>query len=243
MSAEYGTDTTCQTARYRGAIVRIKELRYEKKKDIPRDVMKEMKLMRELRHDNINSFIGACVESHCIMLLTDFCHKGSLWDILDNSDIKLEPMFKASLIHDLIKAMTFLHNSDIGSHGNLRSSNCVVTSRWTLQVTDFGLHDLRDSASEFDTHVINNFNDRVGVAGDNRSNKSGNSLTFDDINGNGGGITDPLNGGDDDSSVDNALAREVFKQLWRAPELLRVDQKQVGRGTQKGMYNEHNCQF
>ena len=24
--------------------------------------MKEMKLMRELRHDNVNSFIGACVE-------------------------------------------------------------------------------------------------------------------------------------------------------------------------------------
>jgi hypothetical protein len=46
--------TSCQTTRYRGSIVRIKELHYEKKKDIPRDVMKEMKLMRELRHDNIN---------------------------------------------------------------------------------------------------------------------------------------------------------------------------------------------
>ena len=46
--------TQCQTARYRGALVRIKELRFDRKKDIPRDVMKEMKLMRELRHDNIN---------------------------------------------------------------------------------------------------------------------------------------------------------------------------------------------
>jgi hypothetical protein len=46
--------TLCQTARYRGAIVRIRELRFDRKKDIPRDMMKEMKLMRELRHDNIN---------------------------------------------------------------------------------------------------------------------------------------------------------------------------------------------
>jgi guanylate cyclase, other len=46
--------TQCQTARYRGGVVRIKELRFYRKKDIPRDVMKEMKLMRELRHDNIN---------------------------------------------------------------------------------------------------------------------------------------------------------------------------------------------
>ena len=53
-----GFPNMCQTARYRGSIVRIKELHYEKKKDIPRDVMKEMKLMRELRHDNINRYIN-----------------------------------------------------------------------------------------------------------------------------------------------------------------------------------------
>ena len=75
------------------------------------------------------SFIGACVEPHCIIILTDYCAKGALSDILENPDIKLEPMFIASLIHDLIKAMLFLHGSDIVSHGRLRSSNCVVTSR------------------------------------------------------------------------------------------------------------------
>ena len=99
-----------QTAKYKGGIVRIRELKFESKKDFSRDMMKEMKLMRELRHDNVNSFVGACVDRsadfHSITLITDFCTKGSLHDVLLNTCIKLEPMFISSLIHDLIKVNT-----------------------------------------------------------------------------------------------------------------------------------------
>ena len=40
--------------------------------------------------------------------------------------------------------MTYLHGTEIVSHGNLKSSNCVVDSRWILKITDFGLQHFRN---------------------------------------------------------------------------------------------------
>ena len=67
-------------------------------------------------------------------------YTGSLQDILENADIKLDRLFCLSLLHDIAKGMHHLHGSDLKSHGNLKSSNCVIDSRWVLKITDFGLH-------------------------------------------------------------------------------------------------------
>jgi len=42
-----------------------------------------------------------------------------------------------------LQGLSYLHGSDIKSHGNLKSSNCVVDSRFVLKLTDFGLQMLR----------------------------------------------------------------------------------------------------
>ena len=36
------------------------------------------------------------------------------------------------------QGMEFLHKSNLRSHGNLKSSNCVIDSRWVLKITDYG---------------------------------------------------------------------------------------------------------
>ena len=35
--------------------------------------------------------------------------------------------------------MRYLHHSAIKYHGNLKSRNCIVDSRWVLKITDYGL--------------------------------------------------------------------------------------------------------
>ena len=69
-------------------------------------------------------------------------------DILENDDIKLDNMFLASMIADLVKGMIYIHTSMIESHGNLKSSNCVVDNRFVLQITDYGLHEFKKGQGE-----------------------------------------------------------------------------------------------
>ncbi|XP_022091376.1 guanylate cyclase 32E-like [Acanthaster planci] len=124
---------------YKGSVVAIKTLN-KKSVDINRSVRLELKIMRDLCHSNLCSFVGACADPPNICIITEYCSRGSLQDILENDDIKLDNMFIASLVSDIIKGMSHLHVSVIHSHGNLKSSNCVVDSRWVLKITDFGLH-------------------------------------------------------------------------------------------------------
>lgn len=39
--------------------------------------------------------------------------------------------------------MVYLHASPIQLHGNLKSSNVLIDSRWTCKLADFGLAELR----------------------------------------------------------------------------------------------------
>ncbi|XP_020901343.1 atrial natriuretic peptide receptor 1 isoform X2 [Exaiptasia diaphana] len=127
---------------YKGNLVAVKKLA-KKSVDLTRTVLMELKQMRDLRHDNIIQFIGACVDAPNICIVTQYCPKGSLQDILMNKDVKLDHMFIASLVSDIVRGMVFLQSVDIKSHGNLKSSNCLVDSRWVLKISDFGLPTFR----------------------------------------------------------------------------------------------------
>ncbi|GAB1296283.1 Retinal guanylyl cyclase 1 [Apodemus speciosus] len=103
--------------------------------------------LRELRHENVALYLGlflagtadspATPGEGILAVVSEHCARGSLHDLLAQREIKLDWMFKSSLLLDLIKGMRYLHHRGV-AHGRLKSRNCVVDGRFVLKVTDHG---------------------------------------------------------------------------------------------------------
>ncbi|XP_052786459.1 atrial natriuretic peptide receptor 1-like isoform X4 [Mya arenaria] len=136
-----------KTGYYKGAIVAIKSIT-RTNIAVNKPLLMEIKRIKDLASDHIVRFIGACIDYPHMCILTEYCQKGSLQDVLENEQIKLDWMFRYSLMQDIVRAMTYLQSTEVKSHGALKSTNCVVDSRFVLKLTDFGLHDLRGHDEE-----------------------------------------------------------------------------------------------
>ncbi|XP_065215329.1 guanylate cyclase 32E [Planococcus citri] len=136
---------------YRGRVFAVKKIK-KKNIDLTREMKKELKVMRDLRHDNLNGFIGACTDPPNICIVTEYCARGSLKDILENEEVKLDNMFISSLVADILRGILYLHESPVHCHGNLKPSNCLVDSRWVLKLTDFGFHEFKKESEDYPHH-------------------------------------------------------------------------------------------
>ncbi|KAJ8000203.1 hypothetical protein DPEC_G00202400 [Dallia pectoralis] len=141
-----------KTGFYKGNIAAIKYVTNKKRIELTRKVLFELKHMRDVQNEHLTRFIGACIDPPNICIISEYCPRGSLQDLMESESITLDWMFRYSLINDIVKGMAFLHNSVIVSHGNLKSSNCVVDSRFVLKITDYGLASFREKTYLEDTH-------------------------------------------------------------------------------------------
>ncbi|TPP58604.1 Guanylate cyclase [Fasciola gigantica] len=116
--------------------------------------------VKDMNNDHICRLIGICLEPGHQFIVNEYCPRGSLQDFLRKEQFTMEWMFKLSLIQDICRrsvsflyplsplsrlrkqGMIYLHQI-FGPHGNLKSSNCLLDSRFAVKVTDFGLSRVR----------------------------------------------------------------------------------------------------
>lgn len=59
--------------------------------------------LRDMRHENINLLLGLFFDFGIFGVVTEHCSRGSLEDLLNNENVRLDWMFKSSLLMDLIR--------------------------------------------------------------------------------------------------------------------------------------------
>ncbi|XP_034778417.2 retinal guanylyl cyclase 2 isoform X1 [Acipenser ruthenus] len=138
------TQDTSNIAVYEGDWVWLKKFEDGAFREIRASTTSILRKMKDLRNENVNPFLGFFSDSGVNAVVTEHCSRGSLQDLLRNDDVKLDWMFKSSLLLDLIKGMKYLHHRDF-PHGRLKSRNCVVDGRFVLKITDYGFNELLEA--------------------------------------------------------------------------------------------------
>lgn len=96
-----------------------------------KEVLAELKAMKDIKHDNVNTFIGICLEQPNSCVLMTYASRGSLADVLQNGDVKLTWDFKLSIITDIAQGMKYLHASAIGNNCNA-IPRCIYSKQTLL---------------------------------------------------------------------------------------------------------------
>ncbi|XP_051550758.1 atrial natriuretic peptide receptor 2-like [Myxocyprinus asiaticus] len=143
-----------QAGIYDGRTVAVKHIQ-KKHFTLTKIIRKEVKEVRELDHPNISKFIGGCIEVPFLSIITEYCPKGSLADVLLNEDVPINWGFRLSFATDIARGMAYLHQHKM-FHGRLHSRNCVIDDRWVCKISDYGLMVYRKEDFE-DFHCQNDY--------------------------------------------------------------------------------------
>ncbi|GFN89183.1 guanylate cyclase [Plakobranchus ocellatus] len=132
-----------ETARLNGDLVHVKELNI-KNFEMKSKLLTFIRMCRDLRHENLNPYMGFLADPTHPCIVMEYCSRGSLNDIVHNEDFKLDWDFKLSLLTDLVRGIRYLHSSALKFHGHLTSKNCVIDSRFVLKITDYGVNGIME---------------------------------------------------------------------------------------------------
>ncbi|XP_065190007.1 uncharacterized protein LOC135820883 [Sycon ciliatum] len=117
--------------------------------------IKEIELMRTVRHPNIVMFLGAGTKpaQRSPFIVMEYVTRESLYKVLrENVPRDISHRQKVAFAVDIARGMEFLHGSATPRiHCDLKSSNLLVTQKWTVKIADFGMLRLLSTIKDYDS--------------------------------------------------------------------------------------------
>ncbi|OQV18215.1 Atrial natriuretic peptide receptor 1 [Hypsibius exemplaris] len=126
------------TALFRGVKVMLR-VQEREQIHINRTILSEIKAVRQLQNENVAKLEGICTGPHRVAVMYAFATKGSLADLLATETIKLDWLFRFSLIKDFTNGLVAIANSPIATHGRLSSTCIFVDAHFVAKIGDYGL--------------------------------------------------------------------------------------------------------
>jgi len=124
---------------YRFTEVAVKRLRHVDDVGVVEELIKEARVMLQLRHPNVVAFMGiTAMEGTDLCLVTEYLPRGSLYDVLVSPNIDIEAEHRRRFSLDCCCGMDYLHSKNL-IHRDLKSKNLLVSKNWEVKVGDFGL--------------------------------------------------------------------------------------------------------
>ncbi|RVW48206.1 Serine/threonine-protein kinase CTR1 [Vitis vinifera] len=119
-----------------------------------KEFLREVSIMKRLRHPNIVLFMGAVTQPPNLSIVTEYLSRGSLYRLLHKPGARemLDERRRLSMAYDVAKGMNYLHKRNPPIvHRDLKSPNLLVDKKYTVkkfvlsyvgnlhEVCDFGL--------------------------------------------------------------------------------------------------------
>ncbi|XP_021679475.2 serine/threonine-protein kinase CTR1 isoform X2 [Hevea brasiliensis] len=138
-----GSFGTVHRAEWHGSDVAVKVLTVQDFHDDQlREFLREVAIMKRVRHPNVVLFMGAVTKRPHLSIVTEYLPRGSLYRLIHRpaAGEMLDQRRRLRMALDVAKGINYLHclNPPI-VHWDLKSPNLLVDKNWTVKVCDFGL--------------------------------------------------------------------------------------------------------
>lgn len=123
-----------------GTLVALKEISLDSEEGTPSTAIREISLMKELRHENVVTLYDVIHTENKLTLVFEYMDKDlkKYMDVHGYNTGALEPRLVKSFMFQLLRGVMFCHDNRI-LHRDLKPQNLLINNKGELKLGDFGL--------------------------------------------------------------------------------------------------------